>query len=75
MLIFIPSFRKEVINASKSIARLAIHCHEQQDFVDLQTITVCIDIESGGHSDDSDFSMSSATGYAKSNVSGSRNVN
>lgn len=45
MLIFIPSFRKEVINASKSIARLAIHCHEQQDFVDLQTITVCMDID------------------------------
>ena len=67
-------FSKEILNTSKSINRTAIYSHDRQDFEDLKTMKASFDIHQDDNSDDSDFSMSSATNYAASNVSASRKV-
>jgi len=65
-------FSKDLSNSTRSICRVAIQSHESGDFVDLETMTACFDVADENYSDDSDFSMSSATGYARSE---SREVN
>ena len=65
-------FSKDLSNSTRSICRVAIQSHEKFDFCDLENMQTCFDVSEENYSDDSDFSMSSATGYARSE---SREVN
>ena len=62
-------FRKDLSNSTRSICRVAIQSHESQDYKDLETMTACFDVSDENYSDDSDFSMSSASGYVRSESS------